>query len=174
MRYNTVKNSGLLGCWEQQWVYLFQTFLIMYHLHIQLSGRMKRMHCSKIPWMLEMKTVLSFKRSGNSKSATQHNTLEYPNAQHLRCKNLVWSMTLTHWMRSSHCIKLLSLCLRGQSSMDCLTTQMEALQSCYSPATTCPHNSALSRCLVITKILLWQPQISQTLSFIKRQHKMLW
>ena len=163
MGYKTVKDSRLLGCCEEQRAHLFQTFLIMYHLHIQSTGRMKRMHSSRIPWLLEMKTVLSFKRSVNSKSATQHNKPEHPNTQHRQCKNLVLRMTLTHWMRSSHCIKLLSLHLQGQSPEDCLTTQMEALRSCYTPATTCPHNIALSRCLVIIKTLLWQPQISQNL-----------
>ena len=123
----------LLGCCEKRQVYLFKTFLRTYHLDIQSSGRMRGMHSSKIP-LLEV-TVLSFKRSGNNKSATQHNP-EHPNAQHQQCKNLVLHRTLTHWVRSSHCIKLLHLHLQGQSSTDCLTMQIEALRSCHTPATT--------------------------------------
>lgn len=163
MGYNTVKDSGLLGCCEEWCVYLLQTFLRMYHLDSQSSGRMRRIHFSKIPWLLEMKTVLSFTRSWNNKSATQHNNPEHPNAQHQWRKNLVLHVTLTHWVRRSHCIIVLSLRLQGQSSRDCLTMQMEALRSCYTPAATCPHKSALSRCLVIIKTLLWQPHISQNL-----------
>jgi hypothetical protein len=47
-----------------------------------------------------------------NKSATQHNNPEHPNAQHQRCKNLILQMTLIHWVRSSHCIKLKAFIFR--------------------------------------------------------------